>query len=277
MKKLFFLLPGILFFFACNRTHDTVVAEVYTTKLYQSEVQALMPDGLNREDSIQFSRKIVDDWVKKQVVIYHAEKELSVSEKNFKREIENFRRDLLINAYYRKLTSDTSLFQITSEELESFLGQYNLQSQTEREIIKLNYVKLSPSSSVLNPIRSILFDEERRTTGKAEIEKLCGDSLEYFIEDNTWLYLDNIQNEIPVELGGSGELTDKNRYIERRVGDNYYLVVLLDYKSEPAHSDTQEQTEAARAILQQQRRTLFITRKTEELYQKALRENKVIR
>ena len=276
MKKylVFFL---IIILYSCNRSQDVIVAEVYNTKLYRSEIDDLLPEGLTVEDSTGMANRIIEDWIKEQVILHEANKALSLKEKNFDTELDNYRKTLLVDAYFKKLTSDTARFTVSQEEIRRFARQYDQNTPTDREIIKLNYVKLSPRSKVLKELKDILFDEEKRVTMKSRIEQICGDSLEYFIEDNTWLYLDNIQQELPINLKDEELRSEGPQYIETRDNQYVYLIVLLDYKANHSPMENPEYINSIRTLIIRQKQTEYIRHLTEELYQKALSEDRIIR
>jgi hypothetical protein len=237
----------------------------------------MLPAGLNQADSIKMANRLIEDWLKKQLLLNEANKNLSVKEKNFEKELDAYKKELLVNAYFQKLTLDSAQFSYTDEELQEILHQYEEDFDGEKVIVKLNYAKLSPKSKVLKPLRNILFDERRRMFEKDRIEELCADSIEYFIEDHTWLYLDDIKQELPINLEKEDEITDQNRNIERKSGDYLYLIVLLDKNSTPNPIANSENIEAAKKMVIQQKKTRYIDQYIEALYQKALKDNTIIR
>ena len=278
MKRFFvFIIPLTLLFFSCNKSADVVVAEVYNEKLYLSEIGELLPDGLNEEDSVQMAANMIDEWVSRQIVLYEAEKVLSAKEKNFDDDIIEFRKSLLINAYYKHITADSAQFAVTNEELRSFISKYEPSDAVEREIIKLNYVKLSKNSKLIKTVRSIMFDDGKRMAGKETIEKLCGDSIEYFIEDDTWLYLDDLTQELPIDKLDKSSFLSKNKYLETSDNQYTYIIVFLDYKTRRTTIETAEEIEAARKMLMQEKKADYIQKNMELLYKQALDNKKIIR
>ena len=266
----------LLLVFACARHEDPLIAEVYNTRLYASEISELIPTGLSKEDSVKISLQIIDEWIKKQVILHEAQETLSIKEKNFQKEIENLKNDLLLNAYFLKITADSTLFPISSQEIDHFLEQFDTHAEDEtEELIKLNYVRLSPSSSILKEVKAILFDDNRRLTEKTSLEKLCSDSLEYFIEDNTWLRFDDILHELPITLNEESLRNNQNQNIEKQAGEYTYIMVLLDYKVAPSATNISEKRAAARNMLEQKKKSDYIQEQKEKLLQKALEKGKI--
>ena len=271
MKKLVLLLAVLLCLTSCKKSKDPVVAQVYYHKLYLSEICENMPTGLSVEDSLALVNDFIDSWIKEQLVIHDAEKHLSVREKNFDRQLEEYRNHLLVNAYYDKLLSDTSVFKISESEMKSYVKSFGKQYTVDKEIVKVNYVKLSKGSKLVGPVKSILFDENRRETEKETLVAMLGDSIEYLVED-TWLYLEDLQNDVSFDFDPS---ISSQKYVEKQVGDNYYLLVILDYKSQRSVSETEEEQAAARMMLLNQRKKQFIDDYVNKLYEKAMKEGAV--
>lgn len=252
-----------------------MIAEAFGKKLYLSEAEAVMPKGLNHQDSIDFIDRFIQQWSTEKIVLHEATKTLSLSEKNFTEEMNRLKTQLLINAYYEKITEDTSLFPVSKAEIRNFMELYGMNEDTEKEIVKLNYVKLSLNSGLIPKIKSILFDEAKRVSGKKSIEKLCGDSIEYFIEDEKWLYLDDIEIEIPVQLNEK-KLNNENRYIETKDKQYHYFIVLLDYREkQTANELSPSEYDNVRSMIRQQKKNQYIRKKKDQLYREAIAQKKI--
>ena len=261
---------------ACRRNADPVVAQVYQYKLYASEVRQGMPVGLSQEDSLTLVRDYIDNWVKEKLVLHEAEKKLSPREKNFDKEMMDYRNSLLINRYYDKLWQrDTANNRVTDREISDFAHTLDSRYTVDKEIVRVNYVKLPAHSNLLEPVKSLLFDESRRVDEKETLVAMLGDSIEYLLDDEAWLYLDDLQNEVAFEIDASSAKGD-NRRIEKEVGDQKVLLVILDYRSQRSVNETKEERAAAGMLLMNQRRTQFINQYVQDLYDKALKEGKIV-
>ena len=236
---------------------DTVVAEAYHAKLYLSQLAAQIPDSFSPADSAQLAQILIEDWIKQQIILHEAKQALPLKSQNFEKEIDEYKNTLLVNTYFNFLTSDSGQFTVSDDELEQFIKKYESRYTVNREIIKINYVKTARDSKLIKELKELLFDDDRRTEEKQRIEELCADSIEYFLEDNTWLYLDDIQNEFPIEIKNKESILSQNKYIETEDSDYHYLIVFLDYKSRRTINETKEEIAAARMMLTQQKKQNF--------------------
>ena len=272
MKKFILLTTALLTLAACSqRDKDKVVAQIYYSKLYQSEVRANIPSGLSLEDSTAMVNEFIDNWIKEQLILHEAEKKLSLKDKNFDKELTDYRNNLLINAYYDKLAEQSGICNVTDAELNHFYKNFDKRYTVDKEIVKANYVKLSKGSPLIPKVKEILFDSERRDNEKEELIKILGDSIEYLLEDQ-WLYLDDIENEIAFEF----DAASPNRQIEKESGDYHYLLVILDYKSQRSVNETEAEKAAARMMLINQKKRQFIDDYVNKLYEKAMKDGAII-
>ena len=132
-------------------------------------------------------------------------------------------------------------------------------------------------SDELPQVREILFDENRRTEQKDALVSMLGDSIEYLLDDDAWLYLDDLQNEVSFQIdvqkiGGSGSVMR----IEKEVGENTVILVILDYRSQRSVNETKEERAAAGMLLMNQRRTQVINQYVQKLYDRATKERKIV-
>ena len=263
---------------SCRKNADPVVAQVYQYKLYNSEVQEGMPTGLSQEDSLAMARDFIDSWVKEKLILHEAERHLSPSEKNFDREMTDYRNSLLVQRYLDKIwMNDTANNAVSEREIVDFARSLDDRYTVEKEIVRVNYVKMPTRSNKLPQVREILFDENRRDEQKEILVTMLGDSIEYLLDDDEWLYLDDLQNEVAFQIdvqkaGGRGSVMR----IEKEVGENTVLLVILDYRSQRSVNETREERAAAGMLLMNQRRTQMINQYVQELYDRAVKEGKVV-
>ena len=251
---------------------------MYQYKLYTSEVQAGMPFGLSQDDSLAMVRDFIDNWVKEKLVLHEAERHLSPREKNFDREMTEYRNSLLLQRYLDKIwLEDTARNAVSEKEITDFARSLDDRYTVDKEIVRVNYVKMPTRSDKLPQVREILFDETRRTEQKDALVTMLGDSIEYLLDDDEWLYLDDLQNEVAFQIdvqksGGQGKVMR----IEKEVGENTVLLLILDYRSQRSVNETKEERAAAGMLLMNRRRTQVINQYVQELYDRAMKEGKIV-
>ena len=100
--------------------HDgRVVAKIGNHKLYASDLNAYIPDSASPEDSTRLALQYINSWASDMAFIDVAEKELSKSEKNVDKELEDYRRSLLKYRYEQKYVNQRLDTAVTDAQIEN--------------------------------------------------------------------------------------------------------------------------------------------------------------
>ena len=101
--------------------HDgRVVAKIGNHKLYASDLNAYIPDSASPEDSTRLALQYINSWASDMAFIDVAEKELSKSEKNVDKELEDYRRSLLKYRYEQKYVNQMLDTAVTDAQIEKY-------------------------------------------------------------------------------------------------------------------------------------------------------------
>ena len=72
-----------------------VIAEVGSEKLYRSDLNAIIPKGISQEDSTYLAKQYINTWAAEMVFLGIAEEQLSKTETDVTKELEDYRTSLL--------------------------------------------------------------------------------------------------------------------------------------------------------------------------------------
>ena len=81
------------------RFGNDVVAEAYGEVLTWDSLAQQVPDDLNLEDSAAFAERVLDRWLREQVLVNEARTQLRNELASIEQALEVYRRSLLINTY----------------------------------------------------------------------------------------------------------------------------------------------------------------------------------
>jgi len=269
---LLFLASGLII--GCQQTNNYVVAEAFHHKLYLSEVMEKLPYFSSKEDSLLFMDQYVEAWILRQTLLAQAKRKLTQSEQDFSSQIAQYKEQLLINAYLQKISGDSALFAVSKNELFDFLNETKTDEAPEyRNMVKLNYIKLSNPSKLYNQVKKLFFEENDRVSAIKQLELLSGDTIEYYLDRDRWFYSDLIERDLPFSYSDIN-IKDKLDIVQ----DDYrYLILILDKKQQLQPKNTLEERKVAQLLLEQQKKVAFLTNYQDSLLQKALLERKAIR
>ena len=274
-KLLAFLVFALGIFTSCDQSPDCVVAEAFHHKLYFSEVVEKIPYNVSKEDSLLFFEKYVEDWVLHQTLLAQAKKTLTKNEQNFSSQIAQYEEKLLIDNYLQKIIRDSNTFIVSQNELTDFLNIIKSDDTLKyREMLKLNYIKLSNPSKLYSKIKSLFFEENDRVKALQQLETICADTIEYYLGDDHWFYTDFIEKELRFSFKNNANLIP-NAKLDFVQDGNRFLILILD-KKQQLQSKTSEDIKMAQMLLQQQKRTEFLKSYQDTLVKKAVLKKKVI-
>ena len=274
-KFLAFIILVIGIFNACKQTPDTVVAEAFHHKLYFSEVAGKIPYAVSKEDSLLFIEQYVEDWILHQTLLAQAKRKLTKSEQNFSSRIAQYEEKLLIDSYLQKISRDSGIFTTSHNELADFLNATQTDETPEyREMLKLNYIKLSNPSKLYKKIKELFFAENDRINALQQLEAICADTIEYYLDDAHWFYTDFLEKELRFSFRNKVNIVPGAKFDFVQDG-NRLLIFILDIKQQ-LQTKNLEDIKMAQLLLQQQKRTDFLINYQDSLVQKALLEKKII-
>ena len=231
MKNLFYILVLILFI-SCDslglQKKDVPVkkpiASVYNNNLFTEDIELLLPKNLEKNDSLVFTRSIINNWAVKQLLLKKAEDN---NTQNDNSEINNlvndYRQALLINGYKERLIKQQLDTFIEQQEI---LDYYKLNSKNFRlneELIKTRYLYFSND----------LLDRKKvvKSFKKGTIEDLEALELkqltfkQMMLNDSVWTPLENVMLKIPFSRIN---LLKKTKLLQKEDSLGLYLVTVKD-------------------------------------------------
>ena len=133
--------------------NDEVVAEVGMERLYRSELDALMPKGLNPSDSLRMAMQYINAWASDQVYLSIAEEQLSKAEKDVSRELEDYRKSLLKYRYEHLYVNERLDTAVTDEAVEEYYASHQENFRLTRPLVRARYLRIRTDSPMLETIR----------------------------------------------------------------------------------------------------------------------------
>ena len=274
-QLLAFIILVLGIFTACKQTPDLVVAEAFHHKLYFSEVVEKIPCAVSKEDSLLFIEQYVKDWVLHQTLLSQAKRTLTKKEQNFSSQIAQYEEKLLIDKYFQKIGTQPNTIAVSQNELADFLNATQADETPEyREMLKLNYIKLSNPSKLYKKIKELFFEENDRVNALRQLEAICADTIEYYLDDVHWFYTDFLENELHFSFQNKVNIVPGAKFDFVQDG-NRFLIFIVDIKQQ-LQTKKLEDIKMAQLLLQQQKRTEFLMNYQDSLVQKSLLKKKVI-
>ena len=139
---------------------DDVVAVVGSDKLLREDIEALIPKGLSPEDSLRLASQYINSWASERVYLKIAEEQLSKSEKDVTKELEEYRRSLLKYRYEQLYVNERLDTAVSAAVIEAYYESHKDKFVLERPVVKARFVNISADSPSLKPIRKLMSSGE---------------------------------------------------------------------------------------------------------------------
>ena len=147
MRLLWISLIFLSFFSTCQgkKTEDEgeVVVSVYGKKLYKTDLENIVYEGINYNDSVLRAKVYIDKWVRNQLLIRQAENNLDPTQLDFSKKLEEYRNSLVINKYETELINQNLDTEVTEDQIYEYYNNNNDEFRLNRDIVKIATVTLS--------------------------------------------------------------------------------------------------------------------------------------
>jgi hypothetical protein len=220
------------------------------------------------KDSAYNTKKYIESWATESLFYQEAQDKLNEDEKNIEREVESYRKSLVNYIYQTKLIEANLDTAITREEIEGYYNEHRDNFILKENIIKVNYFKVPVRTPVLIKIKKLVWSVNPKD--KELLKNLCIQNAEnFFMNDSTWLFLEDIKKEIP----GLKEQPDFNlttgRVVEFTDDQYYYYLKVKDVKVKNGLSPINFEYQNIKKFIINKRKTQLISQYKKVLLEKA--------
>lgn len=157
------------------------MAEVGSEKLYRTDLDAVIPKGISKDDSTYLAKQYINTWATELVYLEIAEEQLSKNEKDVTRELEDYRKSLLKYRYEQLYVNERLDTSVTDEEVEEYYNAHQEKFILKRPLVKARFLSISEDSPAKELIR-------KRMSSKEVDDLVEADSLAYSsaLKFTTW-------------------------------------------------------------------------------------------
>jgi len=200
--------------------------------LYASDLKGIFPKNISPTDSLTMLRNHVDVWVKKELLLKLAEKNLDSRQKDVSALLDEYRTSLLVYRYEQEYIRQRMDTVVGEAEVEQF---YNASKQSfvlTKPLVRVLFIKLKKNSPYLERIKALY--RSSNPDDISAVETLCLQAAlrcDYF--GDRWLGVDELMVELPPMKNLEEQLL-YSKHID--VSDNTYayLVSIRDYRGRDA-------------------------------------------
>lgn len=191
---------------------DEVVAEVGSEKLYRSDLDKVVPKGVSPEDSSYLARQYINTWAADLVYLEIAEEQLSKTEKDVTRELEDYRKSLLKYRYEQLYVNERLDTAVSDEAVEEYYLTHQDKFVLKRPLVKARFLAISDDSPAKEQIRKRMSSDDANDL--VEADSLAYSSAQKFKTwSGEWIDATSLAREFSMDYNSMLVLM-KNRWIE---------------------------------------------------------------
>ncbi len=248
--------------------NDVELAKVFNKTLFLSELEGMIPEGANAEDSIKIVNAEVERWVRESLIMQEAEKKIS-QDLNIDELVRDYRSSLIRHNYEQILVETQLDSTISPEELNNYYEKNKEQYQLQSSIIRCFLIKVPKSAPNIAQIRAWW-----KSDNKEDFQKMKDYAVQYAsfytLEDSIWYQIDDIKAQLP-----KGTLLTANQDLTQTFGDFNYFLKILERKSQKEIAPLGYIQEQAKKVILHKRKMVLLDERKEELYDRETSKNNV--
>lgn len=255
-----------------EKEQEKPVARVFENYLYPSDLQKVIPSGTSQEDSMLLAKRYAETWVKEMLMQHRAEQSLGEEQMDFKTQIEEYRRSLIIYTYRHKLLEQKLDTVITEQEINDYYEENSKNFVLDYNVIKGTFIKVPLSSPDLDQLSR--WSWSNREQDLDQMEKYCMSYAEKYNDFNdTWVDFSTIKDQLPVRISDPVRYLNSYRNINTSDSLFRYLVHMSDHLTEGEVAPVELVKDDIRNIILNKRKYTFIKDLEHRVYSEGLSKN----
>ena len=278
----YFLLLAMLFAASsCSLLHkkedDNILAIAYDKHLYSSELNGLTPAGMSTNDSLEITKQYIDNWVRQQSLLHHAERNLVADQKDFNKQMEAYRNSLIIYAYESELIRQKLDTLVSDKEIQEFYEMNPSNFLLHENIVRISYVKIPEKDKTVptaKKAKQLLLS--KKTDDQIELMELCEKStITCRIDDGNWIPFNEFIKEYSLNISDQEDFLANKTILEANDSLFVYLIKFVDYKTRENTTPVELVKDKIKNLILNRRKTLLLKNMQTEVFEEALKNKRI--
>ena len=251
-----------------THTDEIIVVEAFSKSLSLDSISSLIPDNMSYDDSTMLADRIINSWIREQVLLAQAEKSLSEQDPQFARQIQTYRNALLVSEYESSYVDSRLNRVVTEEEITEFHNTNPELFKLSEHIVRAVFVHLPEEEVELDSVKIWLSEADSITMPR--LEKWCIEhGANYAIDTEYWWLISDLLNQVPMQIYRIEDQLKRKKIIEFSEDGRTYLLKILDHRLKDLPSPLAIARERIVEIILQERRRTILENLRDELVKEA--------
>jgi len=273
IRSAFFLLTLLSVFSACqffqNGDSENAIARVGDKYLYLEDIEDLAGD--KSDDSAQIAESYIDKWVKEQLLLQKALQNLPEEDVNFEKQLENYRRSLIIYAYENQLLRQKLDTNISDGQIEVYYQNHRENFELREVILQIRMVMARKSAPNQDSVKYWLFG--RDSTSAFHLVDYClGFAEKCALDTSEWISLSTLSSYLPDRQLKFNDLKPGPNVLSDSL--NTLHIDLFDRRLRGEIAPVSYVSEQIKAIIKNQRRLKLLEDVRKQIFEDANLKNR---
>lgn len=247
------------------------LARVNGTYLYQDELTGLTNSkSTSKEDSVSRVMAYINSWIRKQVLINEAMKNIDINEAEVERKVLEYRYSLIgyeyQNYYIKKNLNDS----VSNEDIDNYYKEHRDNFILKKNIVRGTFIKVPKEAPKTNRIKELMLSNKEKDM--EELRSYClSFSSAYHLYDSSWIEFDKLTANSPMaEIPNKIQFLKTYPYYETGDTQSLYFLKIDEYKISDNVSPVEFVKEDIKNIILNKRKVELAQKLEQEVYENAV-------
>jgi hypothetical protein len=252
---------------------DPIIATVDGQNLLRSELSFIGLESKSHEDSTNLADRYVQSWVRKQLLIKEAGNSMDFDEAEINRKLLDYKYALMVYEYEKKFVEDNLDTEVSQNEVEDYYNLNKANFSLKEIIVRANFVKFEKGSPQNNQAEKLIRSQNQKDSDSFK-ELATNSGTNYFLEDSTWVGLDDIIINTPLaNQSNKIDLVRNNKQIITEDDRYRYYFKILEYRLQNQVPPMEFVKDEITKILINKRRIELVDQLQKDVYNNALQKD----
>lgn len=262
---------------ACSGSYDhkgkTPLVELNGQFLYKEDLQAVLPAGLSKDDSVLFAEHYIKNWLEDNLLYDKAESNIP-DNSDLDKLVANYRKALIVHTYQKGLVDQKLSKEISEAGIRDYYDHNPALFTADVPLIRGLFIKIPVNSPHLGNVRNWYRKDSPEAIDKLEKYSLSNAvGYDYFYDK--WVPAVEIIDKMPLKVQEPEHYLEKNRNIELKDSAYYYFLHISDYLEAGRQEPFEYARDKARDLVINLKQTEFMKTVKGDLYKDATEKKKI--
>lgn len=249
------------------------VARVQDRFLYPEELAGITTPDMTADDSTARINAYVNSWIRKQLLMAEARKNIDINEAEVERKVLEYRYSLIgyeyQNYYVNKMVVDT----VSEQDIQAYYNTHSDNFILKKNIVRATYLKVPKGAPRTNRIKQWIYSVNPKEL--EELKSYCiSFSTAYKLADSTWIEFDKLAYNSPLaDIPNKIAFLRSTPYYETTDNDFLYYLKVDEYKIEDNVSPLEFVRTNIKNIILNKRKVELARQLEEEVFNQAKEKN----